>query len=83
MQNMLLLFVLATVMVSQMSKQGTAGKQKHWTLIPQKLEIIRSWIVNHDINKQKDQLQLFMASGKSVEDLFKREPLKELKVVQV
>jgi hypothetical protein len=35
------------------------------------------------IKKQKDRLQLFMASGESVKGLFKQQMLKELKLAKV
>jgi TPP-dependent 2-oxoacid decarboxylase len=55
-----------------------------WTW--QKLErgygCIQHWISNYLRYKQKDQWQLFMASSESVENLFKLEALKELKLAQ-
>jgi hypothetical protein len=70
-----------------MTKQGTAGKRKHVTLILQKPEIIRcesgksqrevitSYSIGlstiNDIMKQWDQLQSVIASSGSVKGIFK------------
>jgi hypothetical protein len=66
----------------KMSKQGTAGKRKHVTLIPQRHDIARSRrevMTSHNIGlstvfnmeKQKDQLHSFISASESVKGVVK------------
>jgi hypothetical protein len=82
--------------IQKMSKQGSAGKRKHLTIIPQKFEIGSdiSWrdvVDSHnmglssicDVKKQKDQICSFVESSEIVKDIFKWQTWTEPKLMHL